>query len=53
MPTGSVAACSVVYEELKRRAFDGDFDRFLAWSRAQPNGAQTVATPARGALIEL
>ena len=30
-----VKACSVVYEELKKRAFDGDFDKFLAWSRAQ------------------
>ncbi|MEO8187473.1 MAG: hypothetical protein ABI580_08955 [Burkholderiaceae bacterium] len=28
-------ACSVVYEELKNRAFDGDFDKFRAWSRAQ------------------
>ena len=27
-----MAACSIVYEELKKRAFDGDFDRFLVWS---------------------
>jgi hypothetical protein len=32
----SVMQCSVVYEELKRRAFDGDFGRLLAWSRSQP-----------------
>lgn len=30
-----IMGCSVVYEELKRRAFDGDFERLLAWSRAQ------------------
>lgn len=27
--------CSMVYEELKRRAFDGDYDKLLAWWRAQ------------------
>jgi hypothetical protein len=35
-------ACSVVYEELKKRAFDGDFDKFLAWSRVQ-NSANIAA----------
>ena len=30
-----VMQCSVVYEALKQRAFGGDFDRLLAWSRAQ------------------
>ncbi len=34
--------CSVVYEELKKRAFDGDFDSFLVWSRAQ-NSANIAA----------
>jgi hypothetical protein len=29
-----VMLCSTVYEALKRHAFDGDFDRLLAWSRA-------------------
>lgn len=27
--------CSVVYEELKRREFGGNFERLFAWSRAQ------------------
>ena len=27
------ALCSTVYEALKRRFFDGDFERVLAWSR--------------------
>jgi hypothetical protein len=31
-----IMRCSMVYEELKHRAFDGDFDRLLAWSRSQP-----------------
>ena len=26
-------ACSIVYESLKRTAFGGDFDAFLAWWR--------------------
>ena len=30
-----IAACSMVYEELKKRAFDGDFEKFLVWSQAQ------------------
>jgi hypothetical protein len=27
--------CSLVYEQLKARAFDGDFEKLLAWSRTQ------------------
>lgn len=27
--------CSVLYEQLKERAFDGDFFKLLEWSRAQ------------------
>ncbi len=34
--TGGIMKCSVVYEELKRRAFGGDFHKLLAWSKAQP-----------------
>ena len=37
-----IAACSIAYEELKKRAFDGDFDKFLVWSRAQ-NSANIAA----------
>jgi len=33
-----IMQCSIVYETLKRRAFGGDFDRLLAWSKAQPAG---------------
>lgn len=29
-----IMQCSIVYEELKRRAFDGDFDKLLAWFQA-------------------
>jgi hypothetical protein len=35
LDTGAIMQCSVVYEELKRRAFDGDFDKLIAWSKAQ------------------
>jgi|AP12_2_1047962.scaffolds.fasta_scaffold01352_4 hypothetical protein len=34
--TGGIMKCSVVYEELKQRAFGGDFHKLLAWSKAQP-----------------
>lgn len=29
--TGDVIGCSIVYEELKRQAFDGDFRRIRSW----------------------
>ena len=31
-----IAQCSVVYEALKQRAFGGDLEKLLVWSRAQP-----------------
>lgn len=31
--------CSAVYEALKHRAFDGDFDKLLVWSRASAQRA--------------
>jgi hypothetical protein len=39
---GGIQYCSMIYEELKRRAFDGDFERLLAWSRAQPDAQRTA-----------
>lgn len=40
--------CSLVYEALKRRAFEGDFDRLLAWSRQQdPQPHSPASTSAR------
>jgi len=36
LDTAGIRQCSIVYEELKRRAFGGDFDELLAWSKAQP-----------------
>jgi len=35
--TGGIMYCSIVYEELKRRAFGGDFEKLLAWSKAHPS----------------
>lgn len=34
--TTGIMRCSVVYEELKLRAFGGDYDKLRAWSKAQP-----------------
>lgn len=35
LPAALIARCSLVYEELKQRAFDGDWEKLLAWSRSQ------------------
>ena len=40
----SAAHCSMVGEELKHRVFDGDFERLLAWWRANRwTGAEAVS----------
>jgi hypothetical protein len=41
LSSAGIMYCSIVYEELKRRAFDGDFDKLLAWSTAQPSARNT------------
>jgi hypothetical protein len=35
----AAAACSVVYEALKARVFDGSTERVIAWMRQQPGAA--------------
>lgn len=40
---GDMMLCSTVHEALKHLAFDGDFDKMLAWSRV--NTARTVEEP--------
>jgi hypothetical protein len=45
---GEAAICSVIYEALKRRAFDGDFQRLLAWSRAADAERMAAATEPDG-----
>jgi hypothetical protein len=42
LDTAAIMQCSVVYEELKRRAFEGDFDKLIAWSRSQPPALNTA-----------
>lgn len=32
-----IMQCSVIYEALKRRAFEGDFEKLQAWARSQQN----------------
>lgn len=41
MSSGSIMQCSMVYEALKRRAFGGDFEKLLAWSRDQSAAGTT------------
>ena len=41
LQTGAVQQCSVIYEELKWRAFGGDFLRLFVWSRAQADRQRT------------
>jgi hypothetical protein len=45
--TGRIQYCSIVYEELKQRAFGGDFDRLLAWSSANPSAKEGRTFDAR------
>lgn len=35
LDTGEIMRCAVVYEELKRRAFGGEFRRLKTWADAQ------------------
>jgi hypothetical protein len=35
LDTGEIMKCSVIYEELKRRAFGGDFKSLKAWADTQ------------------
>ena len=37
LDTPGIMLCSIVYEELKHRAFGGDFDKLLAWSNTHPS----------------
>jgi len=46
---GTAARCSIAYEELKHRVFDGDFQRLLAWSRRQQAVSQAAAVVGAGA----
>ena len=34
LSSADIMHCSVLYEELKQRAFGGNFEKLLAWSRA-------------------
>ena len=43
LAAGESMQCSMVYEELKQRAFGGDFERVLAWTHTQlPRTDDTV-----------
>ena len=45
LDTGGIMQCSIFYEELKRRAFDGDFRSMKAWSDTQ--GSAVGSAPGR------
>jgi hypothetical protein len=51
MDTGGVMQCSVIYEELKRRDFGGDFGRFRAWSDPLLGRASSDSTAAEALLF--
>ena len=40
--TGEIMLCSVLYEELKQRAFGGDFPRLKAWADEQLRPARAA-----------
>ena len=35
LPASAIMWCSVIYEELKDKAFGGEFEKLLAWSRTR------------------
>jgi hypothetical protein len=39
--SAAIPQCSILYEELKQRAFGGDFYKLLAWSKAQRSAPVT------------
>ena len=43
LSTSAIMGCSVVYEELKARAFGGDFEKFLVWSRTRSSERASVS----------
>ena len=45
--SAEAAHCSMAYEELKQRGFDGDFGRLLAWWRAQQRADARRSTQGR------
>lgn len=44
LDAGTTMQCSTFYEELKRRAFDGDFESMRTWSDAQRRATGTTAS---------
>ena len=42
LDTPGIMQCSVVYEQLKLRAFGGDFEKLRAWSKAQSSIQKTA-----------
>lgn len=47
LSSAAIMQCSVVYEELKSRAFGGDFDKLLAWSNAQASLEKAAGSASR------
>ena len=52
MKHAAAMQCSILYEQLKERAFDGDFYKLLEWSRAQSPEHDTVDPSERTILDE-
>ena len=49
---GETMQCSVIYEALKQRAFGGDFERLLAWTRAQAPATARPSPPSASSCPE-
>jgi len=48
LASADIMQCSVIYEELKRRAFDNDFEKLNAWVRSQAAGRSPGGQPGMG-----
>lgn len=47
LAAATTGVCSIVYEELRERAFGGSFDALLAWWRGARDGAAEATSAAR------
>jgi len=48
---GTAAACSAIFEDLKKTRFNGDFDAMLAWWRQHKDAAHRALGEARGTRV--
>ena len=51
LDSGTAAACSAIFEDVKKTRFNGDFDAMLAWWRQHKDAAHRALGEARGTRV--